>query len=44
MPSPPTTTKHHPSAANGNQQLVKDLLLQTKEKTLKAFLNKAGGV
>jgi DNA topoisomerase-6 subunit B len=30
MPAPPTTTKHHPSAAKENQLLIKDLLSQTK--------------
>lgn len=40
MPAPPTTTKHHPSAAKENQLLIKDLLSQTKEKTLQAFLQK----
>ena len=40
MPAPPTTTKHHPSAAKENQLLIKDLLSQTREKTLQAFLNK----
>ena len=40
MPAPPTTTKHHPSAANEDQLLVKTLLSQTKEKTLAGFLAK----
>jgi DNA topoisomerase VI subunit B len=40
MPSPPLTTKHHPSAANEDQLLVKTLLSQTKEKTLVNFLHK----
>ena len=40
MPAPPTTTKHHPSAAKENQLLIKDLLSQTKEKTLQNFLHK----
>ena len=40
MPAPPTTTKHHPSAAKENQLLIKDLLSQTREKTLQAFLHK----
>ena len=40
MPAPPTTTKHHPSAANEDQLLIKTLLAQTKEKTLQAFLHK----
>ena len=40
MPSPPTTTKHHPSAANEDQLLIKTLLSQTREKTLLGFLNK----
>uniref|UniRef100_A0A7S0X7J7 DNA topoisomerase VI subunit B transducer domain-containing protein n=1 Tax=Mantoniella antarctica TaxID=81844 RepID=A0A7S0X7J7_9CHLO len=40
MPSPPTTTKHHPSAAKENQLLIKDLLSSTREKTLQGFLHK----
>ena len=40
MPSPPLTTKHHPSAANEDQLLIKTLLSQTKEKTLQNFLHK----
>ena len=40
MPAPPTVTKHHPSVAKENQLLIKDLLSQTREKTLQAFLHK----
>ena len=40
MPTLPTTTKHHPSAAKENQLLIKDLLSNTREKTLQNFLQK----
>jgi DNA topoisomerase VI B subunit len=40
MPAPPSTTKHHPSAANEDQLLIKTLLSQTKEKTLQNFFYK----
>ena len=40
MPPLPRATKYHPSAAKENQLLVKDLLSNTKEKTLSGFFNK----
>ena len=36
----PRATKYHPSAAKENQLLVKDLLSNTREKTLSGFFNK----
>ncbi|CAL6371761.1 unnamed protein product [Bathycoccus prasinos] len=40
MPPLPRATKYHPSAAKENQLLVKDLLSNTREKTLSGFFNK----
>jgi len=40
MPALPTVTKHHPTAAKENMLLIKDLLSQTREKTLLNFLHK----
>ena len=40
MPPLPRATKYHPTAAKENQLLVKDLLSNTKEKTLSGFFNK----
>ena len=40
MPPLPRATKYHPSAAKENQLLVKDLLSNTREKTLAGFFNK----
>lgn len=40
MPALPTVTKHHPSAAKENMLLIKDLLAQTREKSLLMFLHR----
>lgn len=40
MPALPSVTKHHPTAAKENMLLIKDLLAQTREKTLLNFLHK----
>ena len=40
MPPLPRATKYHPSAAKENQLLVKELLSNTREKTLSGFFNK----